>query len=55
MFLPTRASWLSDYVNELTSFPGTQYDDQLDSTTQAPDYLRSDNSLEVWRRLGQAL
>lgn len=39
VWLPRRASWLADYVNELTSFPGSRYDDQVDSTTQALDHL----------------
>jgi hypothetical protein len=39
--LPSRASWLLDYVNELTSFPGSRYDDQVDSTTQALDHLHT--------------
>ena len=41
VLLPTRASWLADYVTELTSFPGSRHDDQIDSTTQALDYLRT--------------
>jgi phage terminase large subunit-like protein len=39
-------------VRELTSFPGSKYDDQVDSTTQALEYLRGD-SLDVWVRLAQ--
>lgn len=35
VLLPTEASWLSDYVIELIGFPGTKYDDQVDSTSQA--------------------
>ena len=52
VLLPRSASWLADYVTELTGFPGTKYDDQVDSTTQALDYLRGPSTLEVWRRLG---
>ena len=51
--LPREAPWLHDYVQELTSFPGSKFDDQVDSTTQVLDYLRVDNSLEVWMKLGQ--
>ena len=40
VLLPSRAPWLADYVTELTSFPGSRYDDQVDSTTQALDHLR---------------
>jgi predicted phage terminase large subunit-like protein len=53
VFLPIRARWLADYVMELTGFPGTKYDDQVDSTTQALSYLKAQNSLEIWARLGQ--
>ena len=35
VFLPTAAPWLDEYVEELTGFPGTKFDDQVDSTTQA--------------------
>ena len=39
------------YVTELTGFPGTRHDDQVDSTTQVLLYLEALNLLEVWRRL----
>ena len=35
----TEAPWLPDYVNELTSFPGSRYDDQVDSA-QALQYVK---------------
>jgi len=53
VFLPRSAHWLADYVVELTGFPGTKYDDQVDSTTQALVHLKEPSSLEVWRRLGR--
>ena len=40
VFLPERAPWLDDYIAELIGFPGVKHDDQVDSTTQALDYLR---------------
>ena len=40
VLLPTFAPWLADYVRELTSFPGCKFCDQVDSTTQALEYLR---------------
>jgi predicted phage terminase large subunit-like protein len=49
--LPHAASWLEEYVRELTSFPGTKYDDQVDSTTQALDHLKTKGSLAVWTKL----
>ena len=51
VFLPRSAPWLADYVTELTGFPGTKYDDQVDSTTQALDHLKGRSSLEIWARL----
>jgi len=39
--LPAKASWLAEYVYELTSFP-TKHDDQVDSTTQALEYFGND-------------
>lgn len=54
VLLPHQASWLADYIAEITSFPGCRYDDQVDSTTQALDYMRQYDSLAVWARLGGA-
>lgn len=52
VYLPSSAGWLTDYVHEITTFPGTKHDDQVDSTTQALDYLRKFDDLEVWAKLG---
>jgi predicted phage terminase large subunit-like protein len=51
VILPRDAPWLTDYVNEIISFPGSRYDDQVDSTTQALDYMKQNNALEIWARL----
>jgi predicted phage terminase large subunit-like protein len=52
--LPAEAPWLGEYLRELTTFPGMKFDDQVDSTTQLLDYLRSTFSpLEVWERLAR--
>jgi predicted phage terminase large subunit-like protein len=54
VYLPTRALWLQEYVSEITGFPGGKYDDQVDSTTQALDYLGDTGyDLSIWIRLGQ--
>jgi predicted phage terminase large subunit-like protein len=50
VFLPQKAAWLADYVNELTGFPGTRYDDQVDSKAQALDHLRVAPDYDVWVR-----
>jgi predicted phage terminase large subunit-like protein len=34
VFLPSSAPWLPDYVGELTAFPNSRFDDQVDSTSQ---------------------
>lgn len=34
VFLPERAAWLHDYIEEMSAFPNGEYDDQVDSTTQ---------------------
>lgn len=52
--LPENAPWLAEYVRELTSFPASKYADQVDSTTQALDYMRGPGlELAVWERLGR--
>ena len=54
VLMPRRASWLVDYLNELTGFPGSKHDDQVDSTTQALHHMREHSStLAIWRRLGR--
>jgi predicted phage terminase large subunit-like protein len=53
VLLPRQAPWLDEYVREITGFPGTKYDDQVDSTAQALEFLSPKaHSAEVWRRLG---
>lgn len=44
VFLPTSAPWLADYVRELTSFPNSRFDDQVDSTSQFFEWYCSDAS-----------
>ena len=53
VLLPRQAPWLDEYVREITGFPGTKYDDQVDSTSQALEFLGGKaRSLEIWRKLG---
>jgi terminase large subunit-like protein len=35
VYLPRQASWLAEYIHEITTFPSAKYDDQADSTSQA--------------------
>lgn len=37
--LPEQASWLDAYVHELTTFPKCKFDDQVDSTAQALEWI----------------
>ncbi len=53
VFLPRTTSFLSDYVLELTGFPGTKFDDQVDSTTQALAQMKIASAADMWTRLGQ--
>ena len=39
VWLPTQAPWLDAYRHELLTFPGSKHDDQVDSTTNALQYL----------------
>jgi predicted phage terminase large subunit-like protein len=38
--IPREAHWLADYLHELTTFPGSKYDDQVDSTSQFLDWIK---------------
>ena len=55
VLLPTEAHWLDDYVRELITFPGSKFDDQVDSTTQALAWMRTPTPgwgiIEYYRRL----
>lgn len=54
VFLPTQAPWLDEYERELTGFPGGKYDDQVDSTTQALEFLGTKgSSAAMWEALGR--
>ncbi|GCB06758.1 phage terminase large subunit [Ralstonia sp. SET104] len=41
VLLPRSAYWLDSYIHELTTFPASRYDDQVDSTTQALRWIQS--------------
>ncbi len=48
VFLPKQASWLDDYIREITAFPGGKYDDQVDSTSQALEFLETKCRLTIF-------
>lgn len=39
VFLPSKAPWLTEYMSQLGHFPNGKHDDDVDSTTQALNYL----------------
>jgi predicted phage terminase large subunit-like protein len=50
--IPRSAAWKDEYISELTSFPGAKFDDQVDSTTQALEHLKTKvRSTLVWFKL----
>lgn len=51
--LPNSAPWLAEYVKELTGYPGSKFDDQIDSTTQALWYMKQFKARDIWARLGR--
>jgi predicted phage terminase large subunit-like protein len=56
VYLPSQASWVDEYVREITGFPGAKHDDQVDSTSQALDHLGTmANDFAVWDALGRGL
>jgi predicted phage terminase large subunit-like protein len=44
VFVPSGASWLADFLDELATFPAGVHDDCVDSVTQALNYLRERGS-----------
>jgi predicted phage terminase large subunit-like protein len=52
VLLPSSASWLDEYIRELTAFPGSKYDDQVDSTSQALEHMKQNRGLAIWEKLG---
>lgn len=47
---PSQAGWVQGYIEELVTFPGARYDDQVDATTQALGRL-SNSAVARLRRL----
>lgn len=46
--VPEKADWLAVYMHELTTFPRSKHDDQVDSTSQALDWMKQVNSGPGW-------
>ena len=47
VYLPERAVWLYDYIEELSAFPLGAHDDQVDMTTQALSWLQNKAEVRV--------
>ena len=43
VYLPESAPWLHDFIEELSSFPNGEHDDQVDSTNQGLNYMTHGN------------
>lgn len=59
VFLPKEAPWLDDFMEELATFPKGAHDDQVDSFTQALNYLvgggmESAGIFEYYKRKAEA-
>lgn len=50
VLLPLQAPWLESYLSELRMFPAVRYDDQVDSTTQALNWMSAYSGPENWLR-----
>jgi predicted phage terminase large subunit-like protein len=55
--IPETASWLAEYLHEMSVFPKGKHDDQVDSTAQFLDWFKrpfpGQNVFEYYRRLAQ--
>lgn len=40
VLVPNQAPWLAEYLHELETFPKGRYDDQVDSTSQALEWIK---------------
>ena len=50
VFLPRQATWLHDFMEEMSSFPSGEHDDTVDSVSQALRYMTL-NSFSTWDEL----
>jgi predicted phage terminase large subunit-like protein len=57
--IPAQAYWLAEYLHELSVFPKGKYDDQVDSTSQALDWVKNGMGkfglFECWREQAEKL
>ena len=48
VFIPSEASWLSEYLHELAMFPKGKFDDQVDSTSQLLAHIGMPSDADNW-------
>jgi predicted phage terminase large subunit-like protein len=48
VILPPEAPWLDAFLLEITRFPRAKYDDQVDSFTQALNWMRLATRHQFW-------
>jgi len=57
--IPDEAHWMAEYLHEMSSFPRGKYDDQVDSTSQALDWMKngmcSFGLIELYREQAEEL
>jgi hypothetical protein len=57
VYIPETASWLAEYLHELTVFPKGRHDDQADSTAQFLDWFKrpfpGQGIFELYRQLAE--
>jgi hypothetical protein len=57
VYVPETASWLAEYLHELTVFPKGKNDDQTDSTAQFLDWFKrsfpGQAFFELYRQLAE--
>ena len=47
VYLPENAPWLAAYMEEMLNFPNSKYQDHVDSTPQALNYLRGGSATSL--------
>ena len=57
MYLSETAPWLAEYLHEMSTFPKSKHDDQVDSTAQFLDWFKApfpgQNIFEYYWRMAE--
>jgi len=48
VYLPTSASWVADFIDELGKFPYGEHDDIVDAMTQLINFIRKPEPMGMW-------